>query len=144
MIRSDFVSTTSTEPDRDLKLLLETNSRNRMAFEYLMAYYLLDGKVGKFITNIKRLIELNYNKIPRSYEEALILYIAESGKKQVELPGYSLSYETINRFNDFRKIYERYNSNKLVARTALTEKYAGTYWYYVMYEKPRSTADAGS
>ncbi|MEJ2704815.1 MAG: DUF6057 family protein, partial [Sedimentisphaerales bacterium] len=54
--------------------LLRQNPGNRMAFEYLMAFYLLAGDLEKIAENIGRLSDLEYREIPTLYEEAMLIY----------------------------------------------------------------------
>ena len=69
--------------------LLARNKHNRMAFEYLMAFYLLTNQFDKFMVNIERLDDFDYKGIPRVYEEAILLY-SNLTKKQVEVPGRTI------------------------------------------------------
>jgi len=98
-------------PDRVMLNLLETNKKNRMAFEYLMATYLLQRQQGLvyFIHNLHRLKDFNYPKIPRLYEEAIIVYMTET-LESVDLPGYQISPESIRRYKQFVQSAQRYQN----------------------------------
>jgi len=135
MIDSDFIVHTA-QAHLDLKSILARNGRNKMAFEYLMAYYLMQGELGKFMTNITRLPELGYSQIPRLYAEAIILYVSQTGCHKIELPGYLLSADTINRYKQFYEILSRHVGNKLAALSELEKKHRETYWFYLVYYKP--------
>ena len=58
----------ATEPM--LPALVEQGSGNRMAFEYLMAWYMLKKRLDKFVQNLGRLPEFGYTAIPPLYQEA--------------------------------------------------------------------------
>ena len=53
--------------------LLNKDRYNRMAFEYLMASYMLVSDLDSFTDNIYRFNDFNYPQIPRLYEEAILL-----------------------------------------------------------------------
>jgi hypothetical protein len=128
MPESDFLISPS-EPELCLQELLK-NTKNRMAFEYFMAYCLLEGKIGLFAKNLYRLENFNYRRIPRHFEEALLIYNQITKGKGIKLTG--ISQETIQKFNDFNSTLAKYGRNKTAARQEL-EKYRDTYWFYGQY-----------
>ncbi|MCP4610930.1 MAG: hypothetical protein GY845_19665, partial [Planctomycetes bacterium] len=135
MPQSDFL-VSPTEPELCLEKLLE-NKKNKMAFEYFMAYCLLEGQVGRFIEHIHRLNYFDYPKIPRHFEEAILIYNQLTGGKSITLPGKEISEEKIRKFDDFNRIMAKHNRNKEAARRELN-KYRDTYWFYgLYYYKPR-------
>ena len=135
MPQSDFL-VSPTEPELSLEQLLE-NTKNKMAFEYFMAYCLLEGQVGRFIKHLHRLNYFDYPKIPRHFEEAILIYNQLTGGKDIALPGKEISVETIRKFDDFNKIMAKHKKNKQAARRELN-KYRDTYWFYgLFYYKPR-------
>ena len=142
-VESDFVRTTS-DPESMLKAIFENSENNRMAFEYLMACYLMQAKIGRFISLVERLPELGYDDIPRHYEEAIMLYMVDTGNRDIHLPGYVLSAETMKNYAEFQNIVRQHNKNMMMARDALRSKFAGTYWYYLIYERPRETESEGA
>ena len=111
--------------------LLKKNRKNKMAFEYLMARYLLDAKLDEFIQNLYRLDDFNYSEIPPLYEEA-ILYMLNGGKA-VNLHGRRISADSQQRFTDFINIYSRYKGNKHAAFKELKNKYGDSYLFYSLY-----------
>ena len=127
---SDFL-VSPTEPELCLEKLLE-NTKNKMAFEYFMAYCLLDGQIGSFIKHIHRLNYFDYPNIPRHFEEAILIYNQLTGGKSIALPGKRISEETIRKFNDFNSIKAKHKNNKEAAYTEL-KKYRDTYWFYGLY-----------
>jgi len=135
MPESDFLIS-PTKPELCLEKLLE-NTKNKMAFEYFMAYCLLEGQIGSFIKHIPRLNYFDYPKIPRHFEEAILIYNQLTGGKGVALPGKDISEETIRKFDDFNRIMTKHKKNKEAARRELN-KYRDTYWFYgLYYYKPR-------
>lgn len=112
--------------------LLEKNKGNRMAFEYLEAIYLLTGQLDKFAATLNRLDDFNYGRIPRVYEEAILLYKAVQ-KKDSPVSG-EISSETRSRFNNFNSIFQvKYSANKLAAFQELAWNYGDSYFFYFLY-----------
>jgi len=138
---SDFV-VNSEEPYLNLNLMVSGKKPNRMAFEYLMASYLLEGKVGSFISRLKWLKELGYPRLPVHYEEALIMYLAERGALRFELEGYSLNSRNVKRFKDFCDILDRHRGNRHAAAGELKRFYGDTYWFYLTYYRAALAAKA--
>jgi hypothetical protein len=130
MPESDFL-VSPVEPELCLEELLN-NTNNKMAFEYFMMYCLLEGQVGRFVKNLRRFNNYDYPKIPRHFEEAMLIYNQLTGAKGVTLQGKEISEQTIRKFNDFNKIKAKYNNNKTAARSELM-KYRDTYWFYGLY-----------
>ncbi|MFZ2148123.1 MAG: DUF6057 family protein [Sedimentisphaerales bacterium] len=130
MPESDFL-VSPAEPELCLEELLQ-NTKNKMAFEYFMAYCLLEGQIGRFIKHLYRLNYFDYPKIPRHFEEAMLIYNQLTGGKGVALPGKDISEETIRKFDDFNKIMAKHKRNKKAAHEEL-KKYRDTYWFYGLY-----------
>jgi hypothetical protein len=114
-----------------LEQCLEANKRNRMAFEYLMGYLLLNRRLEEVVRNIARLSDFDYARIPRSYEEAILIYQVAT-RSQVDLHGRSISPQTLERFRGFYQILNSYLDNPAGARQALKD-YGDTYFYYWMF-----------
>ena len=127
---SDFL-VSPAEPELCLEELLK-NTSNKMAFEYFMAYCLLEGQVGRFIKNLQLLNDYDYPKIPRHFEEAMLIYNQLTGGKGIALQGKEISEQTIRKFNDFNNIKAKYKNDKQAARSELI-KYRDTYWFYGLY-----------
>jgi hypothetical protein len=127
---SDFL-VSPTEPERCLEELAK-NTRNKMAFEYFMSYCLLKGDLSRFIAELHRLNDLEYTRIPRHFEEAILVYMQLTGKRDVLPSGKVLSQETIREFNEFNQIVTKHKRDKKAAYGELV-RYKDTYWFYGMY-----------
>jgi len=135
MPTSDFIVNLEY-PERDLERLLASNPKNRMVFEYLMAHYLLTCRLGRLVQNICRLNDFGYEGIPRHYEEALLVYLGQSGKSQTEFCGRGISEKTLRRFEEFRFVIRKHRGDGKAAESELRKRFAGTYWIYSMFENP--------
>jgi hypothetical protein len=137
MPKSDFFIAIDKDSYIDLIELLKENKNNKMAFEYLMAYYLLAYRLEDLLEYLGQFKELGYAKYPRHIEEALLLNKFISPSKDVMFD-YSINQQTIEQFEQFNIILSSFE-NKEKAREALTEGFYHTYWYYVLYIKPKET-----
>ncbi len=110
--------------------LLARNPRNKMAFEYLMACYLLAREVGKIAANMTRLREFGYGAIPTLYEEAILIYLGSQGRK-ADLSGFNIRPETVDRYTRFVKIRNsvRPNNRQAVLNSLITE-FGNSYFFY--------------
>jgi len=124
-------------PNQDLIGLLKENENNKMAFEYLMAYYLLECRLGNLAQHLDKFKKLGYRKFPRHIEEALLLIMPIFQSKNIMIE-YSINPQTIEQFNRFNMIYAK-SKNKVKAKEALEKEFHNTYWYYVRYINPMKT-----
>ncbi|MBN1998191.1 hypothetical protein JW935_11600 [candidate division KSB1 bacterium] len=130
----------ATHSAAELKVLLEKNPNNRIAFEYYMSYYLLECQLGNFIRYLPLLAQLKYPAIPRHYEEAILFYEVGSRKK-VNLGPYKLSSATFERFKNFNQILADHNRDRDAAQQELKAAHGDTFWYYLLYYKmPKNNA----
>jgi hypothetical protein len=126
-------------PYLDLISLLEDNEQNKMAFEYLMAYFLLNNDLASFVKYFSYSKNFDYLTMPRVYEEALTIYAFELQKIGKRLSGLRISKNTIDRFTGYVTTLEKYKGNREDARKELKSKYGDTYWYYIHYISPVTT-----
>jgi len=130
MPESDFL-VSPTQPELCLEELLK-NTKNKMAFEYFMAYCLLEGQIARFVKHLHRLNYFNYPEIPRHFEEAMLIYNQLAGDNGIALQGKDISEQTIRKFDDFNNIMSKHKKDKTAARSELI-KYRDTYWFYGLY-----------
>jgi hypothetical protein len=95
MLRQDAVDTTRSD-EQMLLALIEQNKDNRMAFEYLMAYYLLTVQPEKLTAQIGRLKDFDYAEVPALYAEAAALY-AHNMDRPPSAGGRPLPAEAVRR-----------------------------------------------
>jgi hypothetical protein len=112
-----------------LEELLRINRHNRLAFEYLMARYLLNRQLDKFVENLFRLEDFPYVNIPRHFQEAIVLYTSKTGQK-VDLGGRGINPEVISQYDEFNKIGKEFARDKNAAWRALAPEFGRTYFFY--------------
>jgi len=122
---------------------LQTNPRNRMAFEYLMMYFMLAKRPDLVVSYIRRLDDFNDVGIPRHWEEAILVHARTHPDVKVDLGGRQVSPETVERFRGFLRDvldYERSSgTEKEAASDTLARRWGDTYFFYftVGYSEPR-------
>ena len=123
--------------EKTLLELLERNSQNRMAFEYLMARYMLNKHLGKLVRNFERLQDFDYRELPTHYEEAALIYMYGTGKP-LNLSGYQSNPQKRRQIEDFSRLINSYGGDKKAAFNELSKKFRNTYFFYYMYAPPGS------
>ncbi len=112
----------------DLRSILKSSRRNKMAFEYLVASSLLKIDFKSLVNNMKLLKYLKYDKIPQHYEEALLLF---QTKNKLDLKELDISQNTLNRFKGFSQLLTRFQGNTKLTFEELKKNFGNTYWFYV-------------
>lgn len=131
MLEKDSVTCTP-EIEDILLALLEKNRHNKMAFEYLMAHYLRIRHPDKVVANIRRLGDFAYPRMPRHYQEAVLIYVAVTGNR-FEIPGYVPDPEIVRRFREFAEIRRNSVSREDAAHKAMAAGFGNTYFFYFFY-----------
>ncbi len=128
-------------PEIDLNELLKEDENNKMAFEYLMAYYLLEYRLDGLLEHLDKFKKLGYRKYPRNIEEVLLVM---SGVCRIMYPSrkinfdYKIDQQTVEKFQKFHTVLFK-SGNRKKAESALQKRFHKTYWYYLHYIKPMET-----
>jgi hypothetical protein len=130
MPASDFLAPL-IDPESCLTDMIK-NPANKMAFEYYMARCLLDGNLSEFVKYLPRMSDLGYSRIPRHFEEAILIFLQLTGPRNIVPSGLQISEETKRRFSDFNRILTKHNRNRDAAYSELLP-YRDTYWFYAQY-----------
>ncbi len=134
----------TTDVNVYLLKLLEQNSRNRMAFEYLMAVYLGSGNVAAAIESLSFLDKFSYPAVPPLYEEAALIYGTQHPKdikvtnSGVFVRGRRISEPTMSKFRRFRAIVLSCGGLNEKAKSAVARELGDSYLcYYLFYTSGR-------
>lgn len=120
--------------------LVRENPLNRMAFEYRVAERLLAGELDSICGDAALFRAYQYPRLPRLYEEALLLLESITGKAP-ELCGYSISKETFESFHGFFSVLvDKHGGRIKDAYAELELSYRDSYFFYYTYFSPRKTA----
>jgi hypothetical protein len=137
MLVEDLISVAGpTLPE--LELLLKQNPKNKMAFEYIIACYLLNGNVKEIWNHIPYIAAMTSFKIPRHVQEALMVNAALTPKFDLNQLRKIVHPLNLNRFVEYEQIFRKYGGNKNSAQQYLKIRFGDTYWYYLMFVKPSS------
>ncbi len=118
--------------EKTLLWLLERNSQNRMAFEYLMAWYMLNKNLSELVQNLERLQDFDYPELPTHYEEVALIYVYRT-RKPLNLSRYLPSLQKRRQAEDFSRILIGYGGDKQAAYKELSTKFRNTYFFYNIY-----------
>jgi hypothetical protein len=122
-----------------LLYLLEGNPNNRSAFEYLMAYYLLQKDFGSAKSCMDTYYaRFNYPQMPAHWEEFLALYYQFNRHAAQTLP---VGEAAAARYEQFRLLLVAPTTDEI--GSLLKSRYGKTYWYYASFT-PVSTLNNDS
>ncbi|MCX8108627.1 MAG: SPO22/ZIP4 family meiosis protein, partial [Verrucomicrobiae bacterium] len=113
-----------------LNQCLSSNRRNRMAFELLIAHYLLEDRPEPVVKSLDSLGEFGIWQTPRHIEEAILLYNSIASDTNAVHVTRPISADTNRRFERFRATMAAHGGRASEARTALVREFGDTYWYY--------------
>jgi len=128
MLDQDSVSRKLTAEDLLLALLAK-NPHNRMAFEFLMAYVLVDARPERIAAGLERLKDFSYSKTPRHFQEAMAVCAYVTGIP-LTIPGHAVDPEVRDRLSAFLEILARAPSRETAIRNALAAGFGDSYFFY--------------
>jgi hypothetical protein len=118
---------------KKLELLLRRNPKNKMAFEYLIAYYLINGNLRGVVNNIQAFGALGYTQIPRHIQEALLVFGSLNRNLDPNQIGSLVEPLVYKHFIEYQRILSKYDLNINGAKQELQAQFGNTYWFYLMY-----------
>jgi hypothetical protein len=111
---------------------LEVNPHNRIAFEYLMIYYLLDRQVDKIAKNIYRFRDFGYNKVPRHFGEAILLHLGQT-REHIDSHGWKIDPQTYKTGDQFMAALKLNPVGRPASARNLAPQFGNTYYYYYFF-----------
>ncbi len=115
--------------DIPLRYLLISNPDNKMAFEYLMSYYLLKKDFDGFLQNISLIKRMDYKSVPVAFQEAAAYVLTRLQNPPEELQEL-VTDQTAERLKAYALLYG--TSRQDTAR--MKREFGSTYWYYLHYK----------
>ncbi len=123
-------------PHFDLIELIKKNPENRLAFDYLLSYFLLKKKLPEFYKYSQLYMKVfNYKRLPKTFEEAVLLLYIQNNVDYNTIKRHTTPV-IFNRCEDFMTTLQMNPDNKEKARLMLANNYRNTYWYYYYFVKP--------
>ena len=124
--KQDFLFS-DTEMDQMLGLLYVQNYDNRMAFEYLMCYELLQRDLERFNEYYPLGKYAKFSRIPNAYQQALVMQWTQQHGSFEGMP-WSIEPATCNLLTQFVNIYMKNPNDPSLSMPPL----AGTFWSYML------------
>ena len=118
-------------PQANIILLLQANPGNKKAFEYKLAWYMLEKNVGGIVDELKNLKGLGYTRIPRHIEEAALFSEVNIGPLPTDLGGLKADPETTTRFTQYESSMMFIQTSKSTGSPEVKKEIKDTFWYYL-------------
>ena len=117
---------------RNLEMLLQVNTDNRIAFEYKIARLLLEKDLMAVGSEVKRLKGMGYGKIPRHIEEAVVSLVNVT-KEFPDLGGLAISNDTDQRFIKYFSDLKSFKGDRSLIEKGINKTDKNTFWYYLQF-----------
>ena len=124
--KQDFLFS-DREMDQMLGLLFLNDNHNKMAYEYLMCYELLQRDMEKFMQYYPLGRFVGYDHIPRTFQEILIGNWMKTHSDPRTIP-YSVDAQNVNNTLNFIQLYMQNPKNPQLGQ----QPYVSNAWHYVM------------
>ena len=124
--KQDFLFS-DQEMDQMLGLLFLNDNHNKMAYEYLVCYELLQRDMEKFMQYYPLGRFVDYDHIPRSFQEILIGNWMKTHSDPRTIP-YSVDAQNVNNTLNFIQLYMQNPKDPQLSQ----QPYVSNAWYYVM------------
>ena len=95
-----------------LNRMVKEHPDNKIAFEYLMAFYMINKDMRNFINLIPAMEKMEYSKVPVSYQEAVMYIIGLNNEDPIANSPPYVSQDTKLRMKAYADIYTRYPDAK--------------------------------
>ena len=118
--------------DNMLICSLIDNPKNQIAYEYLMAYYLLQKDFDNFLKYFGLMNTFNYPKVPLAFQQALVYVYTLSPQIRESLMSVSIDRKVSEGIQNYASIYKQGNE---AAKLLLKNDFGDTYWYYLHFTK---------
>jgi hypothetical protein len=128
--KTDFFDS-EQEKDMMLGILLQQDLTHYMAYEYLLAYCLLTKDLERFVQYFPLGSELRYERLPYSYQEALLYHWSLSHEDPFRTVPYPISEDVMRNMATYQNLY----LNSSNPEEVLKKNHSGTYWYYLHFRK---------
>jgi hypothetical protein len=120
-----------------LNRMVKEHPDNKMAFEYLMAFYMINKDLRNFLNCLPMMEKIGYKEVPVSYQEAIMYIIGLSNEDPITNSPPYVSQDTRLRMKAYTDIYATYPD----ARDRLAARFSGTYWYYLHFKEVELNSD---
>jgi len=130
MLKKDVIGDKPLEPF--MLDYLEVNPHNKIAFEYLMVYYLKSKQVDKIAENMYRFGDFGYEKVPRHFEEAILLHLGKT-RERLNSHGWKIDPQTYKTGDQFMAALKSNPVGSPSSARNMAPEFGNTYFYYYMF-----------
>jgi hypothetical protein len=132
-VTKDFFTITDN-PIINIERIVATDSLNRNALDYKLAWLMLKKDYGNIVQELTRFNSLKLKRIPVHLEEAALVYRMTFKKGSLPDPGnLAFSRDIESQFQNFLTTFQQYNNDPRKAEPALRKQFGNTFWYYAIY-----------
>ncbi len=117
------------EMDVALQYLLVSNPDNKIAYEYLMALYLLGKNFDGFLQFLPLSEKYKYNGLPLAWQEAAAYIETRVNQVPQALANIELSNDVIEHIRSYASAFKAERSDTL----KMMKDFGNTYWFYLHY-----------
>jgi hypothetical protein len=132
-VGNDFFSITDN-PYINIEMILSSDSLNKKAFEYKMAFMLLKKNYKGITQELPGFAKLGYTRLPAHVEEAAIALAVSNKGRLPETGNLQISKNTQVRWKQYLSVLQQYKNDVKSAEPALKRGFGDTFWYYAFYK----------
>ena len=122
------------DPKTNITSVLQVQPHNKRAFEYKMAWLLLNKNVLEVVNEIKLMKDMGYTRIPRHIEEAVFVFANLNQGVRPDLGGLTLSLETEVRFRNYAAAFQLSQVGGRNPEQEMRNVGGNTFWYYLHFK----------
>lgn len=121
----------------DVLQVVMSDKNNAFATQYLLTSALLQNNLNLFLSLLlDGHCKVNYNNLPRSYQEAVLLYRALSKESRADVENIQIQPYIVDQFKVFQQIATKDGN---IVRNIVIERFPNSYWKYFFVDNPEIT-----
>ena len=132
-LNTDFFSITD-DPYVNIERILATDSLNKKAFEYKVAFMLLKKDYQGIARILPKFENLGFTKFPVHVEEAAMILSLFTNGKLPYLGNLVINRNTELRWNQYLSVFQQYKTDLKASEPALKRQFGNTFWYWSFYK----------
>jgi hypothetical protein len=132
-IENDFFAITDN-PYINIETILASDSSNKKAFEYKMAFMLLQKNFKGIAHELPKFEKFGFTRLPVNVEEAAIALSISNKGRLPEMGNLQISKNTEQKWYQYLSVLKQYNNDVKSAEPALKRRFGDTFWYYVFFK----------
>ena len=132
-VENDFFSITDN-PYINIEMILTSDSLNRRAFEYKMAFMLLKKNYKGIAQELPNFDKFGFTRLPVHIEEAAVALSVSNRGILPAMGDLQVSKNTELRWNQYLTVLQQYGNDLKSAEPVLKRRFGDTFWYYIFYK----------